>query len=167
MIRSDIRVRGIPGGGLPVVAPYLKSVRDTDVFLLMLGCNDVCRHPRYHEESLEMTLSHVITYDNNLRNFCNHVQTKLVIIEIISRDSLPKTNQLIAMLKNRLREKIVAHVVDLESDNFTWLQDKVHLTKQSYKEVAKDINKTYNGPQARPDLVDHKRLCDLMTFALG
>ena len=66
MIRSDIKVRSIPGGGLRVVEPYLKSVRDTDVLILMLGGNDVCRHPRYPEEPTEMTLSHVITYLDNL-----------------------------------------------------------------------------------------------------
>ena len=166
LIKSSIKVRGVPGGGLRVVERYMREERNSDVLILMLGGNDICRHPKYPNEPPEITLTHVVTYLDNLQNFCNYVRTKFVLVEIISRDSVPEANQWIGMLNNGLREKFRAHFVDLRSERFQWLADKVHLTMNSYKDVACDLNVICNGPAYREDLVYHIRLCEFLTFIL-
>ena len=155
LIKSSIKVRAVPGGGLQVVERYMRKIRDADVLILMLGCNDNCRHPKYPNEPPEMTLTHVVTYLDNLLNFCNYVQKEIFLYEIISRDSVPEANQWIGILNNRLRESFSAQLVDLRSEWHQWLADKMDLTKNSYKDIACDLNVICSGPAYRENPVNH------------
>ena len=147
--------RGSSGSILSAWTNIKDDISAADVLVVVSGGNSLCPRPSDPLHYKE-TIRSVIGQFTQLRNYCNMSGTRLLIMEIINRESsMRQPLDPINVINSRLEtNKLRMHFRRLNFQSVL-ARDNVHLTNTCYILLAEQIVEVANtAPEARPDLVD-------------
>ena len=159
--RAEINAIGVPGAKLDFLKRMKEEINCADVVLVMLGGNDITRHPKKPEDDPLRTIGQATEFLRAFRNYLNFKEKKFLLLQVIPRDSFPETRKWINQFNDRLLLRFKPHLIQLGFD-LDWRSDRVHLTDDSYKTIGYLLNDIKDGPRPMPEVVDAELLRNFM-----
>ena len=147
---------GESGRGLEIWLNYLALIENSDVLVVTMGGNDLCDHP--YREQPTLLMNAVVSLVGDIQNFCNRVNTRLIVSSILPRVNSSSSEVVIGQVNNRLRRKFKPHY-----RNFTSRPDyrghNVHFYNNVYESLASEVVEfSKTAPGAKADKVNNLRL---------
>ena len=94
----------------------------------------------------------------DIQNFCNYVNTKLIVASVLTRESSTNAAKTIGKLNSRWENKYKPHYREFIS-LLEPLNDKVHLSDETYVNLATELVQfSLTAPSAKPNCVNQMRL---------